>query len=31
MRPGLTKGDVFPIKGDSKYSCFLGTVHMTGF
>ena len=31
MRPGLTKSDVFPIKGNSEYSCFLGTVDMTGF
>ena len=27
----LTKADIFPIKGDTKYSCFLGTVNMTGF
>ena len=31
MRPGLTKSDVFPIKGNSEYSCFLRTVDMTGF
>ena len=31
MPPGLTKSDVFPIKGNSKYSCFLGPVDIAGF
>ena len=29
--PDLTKGDIFPIKGNTKYSCFLRIVNMTGF
>ena len=29
--PDLTKADIFRIKGNTKYSCFLGTVNMTGF
>ena len=27
----INKDDIFPIKGNTKYSCFLGTVSMTGF
>ena len=29
--PDFTKADIFPIKGNTKYSCLLGTVNMTGF
>ena len=29
--PDWTKADIFPIKGNTKYSCFLGTVKMKGF
>ena len=29
--PDLTKADIFPIKDNIKYSCFLGTINMTGF
>ena len=29
--PDLTKAGIFPIKGNTKYSCFLGTANMTGF
>ena len=31
MSSVLTKADIFPIKGNTKYSYFLGTVKMTGF
>ena len=29
--PDLNKADIFPIKGNTTYRCFLGTVNMTGF
>ena len=31
MIPDLTKSNIFPIKGNTIYSCFLGTVNMTDF
>ena len=30
MRLDLTTADTFPIKGNTRYSCFLGNVNMTG-
>ena len=29
--PDLTNVDIFPKKGNTKYSCFLGAVNMKGF
>ena len=29
--PDLTKADIFSIKGNTEYSCFLGTVNTAGF
>ena len=29
--PDLNKADIVPIKGNTKYSCFLGTAKMTRF
>ena len=31
INPDLTKADIFSLKGNTKYSCFLGTVNMTRF
>ena len=31
MSPDLTKADIFPIKGNTRWSCFLETVNMTAF
>ena len=31
MSPDSTKPDIFPIKGNTRYSCFLRNVNMTGF
>ena len=31
MSPNSTKADIFPIKGNTRYSCFLKIVNMTGF
>ena len=27
----MSPADIFPIKGNTKYSCFFGTINMTGF
>ena len=29
MSPDLTKADIFLVKGNARYSYFLGTVNMT--